>query len=676
MTSKVNHKSIEKSLDFSSFDLIPTSPSGSDDSDDSVGDAFDNMDEDTEEVLRIKKKIEWKNHPVGIKLSKKDMPCTVIGMIGIIMPNEDDDTYDMDWKDKETMSLTWDLDADLQGTPGILIKGREFGWVHWSNEEKGFMCESEDIMDGGEILLIIEKKNHRPESFYKKLQPINTKEVEEKIKKALSIDIEIPVEKKEKKKKEKKEPEEIKIPVEEKKLTKKKKEKKVDEKKDTKKKKKKKEAEEIEIPVEEKKLTKKKKEKKVDEKKDTKKKKKEKEAEEIEIPVEKKKKKKKNKEAEEIEIPVEENKDTKKKKEKKEADEKNDTKKKSEKKEADEKKKIEESVEKKVDKVTFDTTICNYLKSFMTSIHEDEGDLQTAIDALDGEEFLKGLNNLIKSNTSNTSNSKKKTTKDKNAPKRARSSYIYFCMETRTQIKTENPEMNSKDVTRTMGTQWKSMTEKEKKPFTKQALDDKERNKTEMESYVPSDGEDKPKRKAKNSKKKKGAKRASSAYLFFCSEKRAGIKEMLLNEAKENSEEDEEVKVSSPDVTRALGKAWQDCKNREQYDVLAAADKARFLKEKEEWVNEDEDEDEEDKIEEKKVDKKVKKGGNKVKKVTSEEKTIIRKTNGYIKYLKDRQMNIREENPTWKESKINSVISTEWIGLEPDERAIYEGNIE
>ena len=73
----------------------------------------------------------------------------------------------------------------------------------------------------------------------------------------------------------------------------------------------------------------------------------------------------------------------------------------------------------------------------------------------------------------------------KPGPKKASSSYLFFCKEQRSKVKTSYPDMDAKDVTRELGRMWKEdMTDKKKKKFEKLAAEDKARYESEKELWV------------------------------------------------------------------------------------------------------------------------------------------------------------------------------------------------
>lgn len=80
------------------------------------------------------------------------------------------------------------------------------------------------------------------------------------------------------------------------------------------------------------------------------------------------------------------------------------------------------------------------------------------------------------------------TVKDPNKPKRGKSGYLYFCAEYREKMKKDNPDLTVKEIVSKLGILWKQMKKDnnpEVKRFEKMSIDDRDRYKTEMISYVP-----------------------------------------------------------------------------------------------------------------------------------------------------------------------------------------------
>ena len=129
----------------------------------------------------------------------------------------------------------------------------------------------------------------------------------------------------------------------------------------------------------------------------------------------------------------------------------------------------------------------------------------------------------------------------------------------------------------------------------------------DMEKYQPSpewssdndsNDSDSSSRKSRKKKIRKGPKRAMSAYLFFCKDKRAGIKSDNPN-------------MTSKEVTSELARVWrEEVKDDEsaskKYVELANKDKTRYNTEKSNWTDA-----EESSVEEEKAVPKVKTGKSK-----------------------------------------------------------------
>ena len=119
--------------------------------------------------------------------------------------------------------------------------------------------------------------------------------------------------------------------------------------------------------------------------------------------------------------------------------------------------------------------------------------------------------------------------KDKNAPKGARSAYILFCSDERSQVKEDIPDINAKDVLVELGKRWRALKDDDEDSFIiwheyqVMAEEDKVRFKKEMEAYVPEENDEEPKKKAKTIKE--GPKRSKTAYQLFCEEQKDEVKQ-------------------------------------------------------------------------------------------------------------------------------------------------------
>ena len=122
-------------------------------------------------------------------------------------------------------------------------------------------------------------------------------------------------------------------------------------------------------------------------------------------------------------------------------------------------------------------------------IEKAEADKQRYLDEMKSYTPSEGFSN--EESEGKTKAKKTKKTR-KPGPKKASSSYLFFCKEERPKVKALYPDMDSKDITRELGRVWKEeMTDKKKKKFEKLAAEDKARYEEEKESWVdPSSNEE------------------------------------------------------------------------------------------------------------------------------------------------------------------------------------------
>lgn len=170
-----------------------------------------------------------------------------------------------------------------------------------------------------------------------------------------------------------------------------------------------------------------------------------------------------------------------------------------------------------------------------------------------------------------------KRKKDPNAPKRGRTSYLFFCEAMRETVKAENPTMDAKEVTSELGARWnalKANKPKEVAKYVKLAEADKARYEEEKSSYVPPPETFSPGngRSSKRPKDPNAPKRPKSGYLFFCQATRPLITQ-------------EQPDLGAKDVTTELGVRWNALKANKpkevaKYEKLAKADKERYDEEK------------------------------------------------------------------------------------------------
>jgi hypothetical protein len=143
-------------------------------------------------------------------------------------------------------------------------------------------------------------------------------------------------------------------------------------------------------------------------------------------------------------------------------------------------------------------------------IEKAEADKQRYLDEMKSYTPSEGFSN--EESEGKTKAKKTKKTR-KPGPKKASSSYLFFCKEQRSKVKALYPDMDSKDITRELGRVWKEeITEKEKKKFEKLAAKDKARYEEEKESWVdPSSKEDSDSDSSSEDKKIKKTKKSKSS---------------------------------------------------------------------------------------------------------------------------------------------------------------------
>lgn len=184
---------------------------------------------------------------------------------------------------------------------------------------------------------------------------------------------------------------------------------------------------------------------------------------------------------------------------------------------------------------------------------------------------------------------KARKAKDKNAPKKALSAFMFFCNSERSKIRAEQPSLSITEVSKILGERWKELSSDDKKPFEEQAKEDKERYSEEMKNYVPpdagsgdegggSDDDDGPStkkakkesstKKPRKVKDKNEPKKNVTSFVFFGNDMRAKVRS-------------ENPGMSMTEVTKELGRRWKELpeEERKQYEQLAKADKERYMTE-------------------------------------------------------------------------------------------------
>lgn len=173
----------------------------------------------------------------------------------------------------------------------------------------------------------------------------------------------------------------------------------------------------------------------------------------------------------------------------------------------------------------------------------------------------------------------KENKKIKGGPKKSKSTYMFFCDNERQKLKTENLDLNNKEVITELAARWKKFKEDPKNSakldeYTKLAEEDKKRYESERENFVPEDSteEDSDKKKKKRVTSTSNVKKNKSSYMFFCAEERSNI-------ISQNPE------MNNKQIITELGARWKLLKESnpselEKFENLAKEDKERYAREK------------------------------------------------------------------------------------------------
>jgi len=321
------------------------------------------------------------------------------------------------------------------------------------------------------------------------------------------------------------------------------------------------------------------------------------------------------------------------------------------------------------------TTLKNLNKMVVTFLNETKDNQEEAWMSTSVQSSLKSILN------------KKNDKKDPNTPKRAKSAYLYFCLENRSAVQTAlGKDSKATDITKELGVRWNALKENpngksELSRLEKLSQEDKKRYTEDIKTYVPSPHLEKSK------KKNNGPKRANSAYLYFCTANREFVRQSL------NKQLGSEPKATL--VTKELGTLWNKAKaegKTSEYDNLALIDKERYFSEKSGSDSSTEQVVEkttpkttskttsnttpkkpvvEPKVVEKKSDKKdtIKKSES-VEKKTAPKKgdDTEKKLNGYQTFCSKRRPELKKEFPDEKTIEITKRLANEWKNMSKDQQ--------
>ncbi|KAG2181963.1 hypothetical protein INT43_006888 [Umbelopsis isabellina] len=104
---------------------------------------------------------------------------------------------------------------------------------------------------------------------------------------------------------------------------------------------------------------------------------------------------------------------------------------------------------------------------------------------LETSELLKKVSSLQV-----TEEGKKKRSKDPNAPKRPMGSFFLFANDRREKLRKEHPDLDTKEIARKLGEEWKVLSDSKKKNWTQKADALKDRYNKDVEAYKTKEADD------------------------------------------------------------------------------------------------------------------------------------------------------------------------------------------
>lgn len=223
------------------------------------------------------------------------------------------------------------------------------------------------------------------------------------------------------------------------------------------------------------------------------------------------------------------------------------------------------SVRKNKNKSSLEEVVSDYVLEILSSyLKQDDIDLVRS--AL--KDHQSELKSVITKNITKKQCTKLRKKKDPNAPKRGKSSYIFFCVDKREEIKKTNPDMSATDIIKELGRVWSEETSKaDKAKYKLQSKADQERYNAEIVNYRPSEKKETVKhtlpKKTKTAVKKKtenvNKPRKKSGYILYCQEQRVIVKERNPDFTNQN-------------VTKKLGANWKalSVEEKTEYNERAA----------------------------------------------------------------------------------------------------------
>lgn len=257
----------------------------------------------------------------------------------------------------------------------------------------------------------------------------------------------------------------------------------------------------------------------------------------------------------------------------------------------------------------------------------------------------------------------RKKTKDPNAPKKPRSSYIFFCEDNRPSVKSKNPTLSNTEILTSLGAEWKKLSDAKKEKYKGLADTDKKRYEKEISSYVPSEA---PLEKSSETATDK-PKRAKTAYMIFSDRTREQIKQ-------------EDSKLSSKEIMSEISVRWKKLSDEEKKAFSTETASATPVKVTPVKVTPVKvtpvkvtpvKQEKATPVKQEKVTP-VKATPTKVTPVKQEKTHKHVDTPGFTTFCDEFRDDVEGENKEWNATQVNAQLRKQWASLTSTEREEYE----
>lgn len=101
----------------------------------------------------------------------------------------------------------------------------------------------------------------------------------------------------------------------------------------------------------------------------------------------------------------------------------------------------------------------------------------------DKKRYEEALDAFLEENPEVTKANKRKRKREEGEPKRAKTAYIFYTIDNRTKVQSENPDMKTTEIMSELGKQWKSLDDSKKSKYVEMAKNDSDRYKQEKEAW-------------------------------------------------------------------------------------------------------------------------------------------------------------------------------------------------